>query len=129
MPSKSTVTSTDCVCFYWISNKFEVSIIAVIVFPNNKGTLYVNNNSSNKISIKIKIWIGPTSMATYNNKHWLLSHIRNSFISTDDTGMCEAVMLSDDLPSKCIELYKSRRDPTGQQKTNSFLAPDGKNII
>lgn len=25
-------------------------------------------------------------MATYNNKHWLLSHIRNSFISTDDTG-------------------------------------------
>lgn len=38
-------------------------------------------------------------MATYDNKHWLLSHIRNSFISTDDTGMCEAVMLSDDLPS------------------------------
>lgn len=26
-------------------------------------------------------------MATYNNKHWLLSHIRNSFISTDDTGI------------------------------------------
>lgn len=25
-------------------------------------------------------------MATYNNKHWLLSHIRTSFISTDDTG-------------------------------------------
>ncbi len=37
-------------------------------------------------------------MATYNNKHWLLSHIRNSFISTDDTGMCETVMLSEDLP-------------------------------
>lgn len=39
-------------------------------------------------------------MATYNNQHWLLSHIRNSFISTDDTGMCEAVMLSEDLPSQ-----------------------------
>lgn len=37
-------------------------------------------------------------MATYNNKHWLLSHIRNSFISTDDTGMCETVMLCEDLP-------------------------------
>lgn len=39
-------------------------------------------------------------MAFYNNKHWLLSHIRNSFISTDDTGMCEAVMLSEDLPNQ-----------------------------
>lgn len=52
-------------------------------------------------------------MATYNNKHWLLSHIRNSFISTDDTGMCETIMLSDDLPSKCIELYKVRRESIG----------------
>lgn len=25
-------------------------------------------------------------MALYDNKFWLLSHIRNSFISTDDTG-------------------------------------------
>ena len=25
-------------------------------------------------------------MAYYDNKHWLLSHIRNSFISSDDTG-------------------------------------------
>ncbi|XP_050511268.1 stress-activated map kinase-interacting protein 1 isoform X1 [Diabrotica virgifera virgifera] len=31
-------------------------------------------------------------MALYDNKYWLLSHIRNSFISTDDTGMCELVM-------------------------------------
>lgn len=51
-------------------------------------------------------------MATYNNKHWLLSHIRNSYIATDDTGMCEAVMLSDDLPTKYIEMCKSRREPT-----------------
>ncbi|XP_055380351.1 stress-activated map kinase-interacting protein 1 [Condylostylus longicornis] len=37
-------------------------------------------------------------MATYNNQHWLLCHIRNSFISTDDTEVCETVMTSDDLP-------------------------------
>ncbi|EDX07085.1 GD11052 [Drosophila simulans] len=34
-------------------------------------------------------------MAPHSNQHWLLSHIRNSFISTDDTGMCETVMLSE----------------------------------
>lgn len=39
-------------------------------------------------------------MATYNNKHWLLSHVRNSFISTDDTGLCEAIMLTEDMPSQ-----------------------------
>lgn len=44
-------------------------------------------------------------MATYNNPHWLLSHIRNSFISTDDTGMCEAVMLSEDLPSQYVQNF------------------------
>lgn len=67
----------------------------------------------------------PPTMATYNNKHWLLSHIRNSFISTDDTGMCEAIMLSDDLPSKCIELYKARRELIGPQAArNSNRPPD-----
>lgn len=51
-------------------------------------------------------------MATYNNKHWLLSHIKNSFISTDDTGICEAVMLSDDLPSSYLkqQLQRDERD-------------------
>ncbi|KAJ8941155.1 hypothetical protein NQ318_004275 [Aromia moschata] len=34
-------------------------------------------------------------MALYDNKYWLLSHIRNSFISTDDTGMCELVMVGE----------------------------------
>lgn len=50
-------------------------------------------------------------MATYNNKHWLLSHIRNSYIATDDTGMCEAIMLSDDLPNRYIDACKARRTP------------------
>lgn len=44
-------------------------------------------------------------MATYNNKHWLLSHIRNSFISTDDTGLCEAIMLSEDMPTSMLLLH------------------------
>lgn len=36
-------------------------------------------------------------MALYDNRHWLLSHVKNSFISSDDTGMCEAVII-DDIP-------------------------------
>ncbi|XP_017133194.1 stress-activated map kinase-interacting protein 1 [Drosophila elegans] len=44
-------------------------------------------------------------MATYSNQHWLLSHIRNSFISTDDSGMCETVMLSDDMPKHYLRKY------------------------
>ncbi|KAL9706300.1 hypothetical protein quinque_009818 [Culex quinquefasciatus] len=45
-------------------------------------------------------------MATYNNPHWLLSHIRNSFISTDDTGLSETVMLLEDLPHQYAKLHK-----------------------
>lgn len=49
-------------------------------------------------------------MATYNNRHWLLSHIRNSFISTDDTGMSENVM-SEDMPSQFVaRLRKNSSD-------------------
>ncbi|XP_018782628.1 PREDICTED: stress-activated map kinase-interacting protein 1 [Bactrocera latifrons] len=46
-------------------------------------------------------------MATYCNQHWLLSHIRNSFISTDDTGMCETVMLSNDMPKNYLRKYQT----------------------
>lgn len=45
-------------------------------------------------------------MATYNNPHWLLSHIRNSFISTDDTGLSETVMLLEDIPYQYAQLHK-----------------------
>lgn len=61
-------------------------------------------------------------MATYNNQHWLLSHIRNSFISTDDTGMCEAVMLSEDLPSRYIQNHtklQSFRSTSEQQEVTT----------
>uniref|UniRef100_A0A8D8YXE3 Stress-activated map kinase-interacting protein 1 n=2 Tax=Cacopsylla melanoneura TaxID=428564 RepID=A0A8D8YXE3_9HEMI len=42
-------------------------------------------------------------MALYDNQHWLLSHIRNSFISSDDTGMCEVVMMSENIPQQMIQ--------------------------
>lgn len=45
-------------------------------------------------------------MATYNNAHWLLSHIRNSFISTDDTGLSETVMLLEDIPHQYAQLHR-----------------------
>lgn len=67
-------------------------------------------------------------MATYSNPHWLLSHIRNSFISTDDTGICETVMASDDLPKHYLKKYQGngitrnlqqqqQRKSTGQTHT------------
>lgn len=34
-------------------------------------------------------------MAFYDDKKFLLSHIRHSFITCDDTGMCEMVMLNE----------------------------------
>ena len=66
------------------------------------------------------------SMAFYDNPHWLLSHIRDSFISSDETGlfkcilykelfqifknflneyigMCELVMAKDDIPKELNE--------------------------
>lgn len=55
-------------------------------------------------------------MATYSNPHWLLSHIRNSFISTDDTGMCEAVMTSDDLPKHYLRRYQGNGVTRNQQQ-------------
>lgn len=68
-------------------------------------------------------------MATYNKKHWLLSHIRNSYISTDDTGMCEAIMLSDDLPSSYIKACKVRRDASQMAHTSSKAHHLERNVI
>lgn len=41
-------------------------------------------------------------MALYDNPLWILSHIRNSFIVSDDTGNSELVMAGDKFPG-CIE--------------------------
>lgn len=62
-------------------------------------------------------------MATYNNKHWLLSHVRNSFISTDDTGLCEAIMLSEDLPSQYAIAQKANALRQAQQQPPPQASP------
>lgn len=64
-------------------------------------------------------------MATYSNPHWLLCHIRNSFISTDDTGMCETVMVSDDLPKHYLKKYQGNgtRNLQQQHQRRSGTAP------
>ncbi|XP_065369653.1 stress-activated map kinase-interacting protein 1 [Calliphora vicina] len=65
-------------------------------------------------------------MATYSNPHWLLCHIRNSFISTDDTGMCETVMVSDDLPKHYLRKYQGNgisRNVQQQQRRSLGTVP------
>lgn len=62
-------------------------------------------------------------MATYNNPHWLLSHIRNSFISTDDTGLSETVMLLEDIPHQYAKLHKQavrERELSGESSERSL---------
>lgn len=46
----------------------------------------------------------------YNNKHWLLCHIRDSFISTDDTGVSEAVLAGEDMPSAFLKNLQKELD-------------------
>lgn len=58
-------------------------------------------------------------MATYSNQHWLLSHIRNSFISTDDTGICETVMLSDDMPKHYLMKFQTATTTMDAHKRRS----------
>lgn len=60
-------------------------------------------------------------MATYSNRHWLLSHIRNSFIATDDTGLCEAIMLSEDMPASLLKGIAPRYQ---QQQPSTFTTTE-----
>ena len=39
-------------------------------------------------------------MAMMDNKVFLVSHIRNSFITSDDTGMCEMIIEVEDQEKK-----------------------------
>uniref|UniRef100_A0A182SD42 Uncharacterized protein n=1 Tax=Anopheles maculatus TaxID=74869 RepID=A0A182SD42_9DIPT len=54
-------------------------------------------------------------MATYNNAHWLLSHIRNSFISTDDTGVSETVMVMEDIPLQFAKRFRETQARNAEQ--------------
>ena len=37
-------------------------------------------------------WLQIQRMALFDNRMWILSHIHNSFVSSDDTGVCEMVL-------------------------------------
>jgi hypothetical protein len=37
-------------------------------------------------------------MAFYDDKRWLLKHIRHSFITGDESQLCEHVLLNNDFP-------------------------------
>lgn len=41
-------------------------------------------------------------MAFFDDKKFLLSHIRHSFITCDDTGVCEMSMLNEPIPNRTI---------------------------
>jgi hypothetical protein len=45
-------------------------------------------------------------MALHDNKLWLLSHIHNSFVSSDDTGVCEMVLGTEDFKAELKEVAK-----------------------
>ena len=47
-------------------------------------------------------------MALYDNKLWLLSHIHNSFISSDDSGVCELVLGSDNFKHELRVVAKNQ---------------------
>lgn len=46
-------------------------------------------------------------MALYDDPKFILSHIRHSFITCDDTGMCEMVMLNESIQNH----YSAEEDP------------------
>ncbi|XP_019769453.1 stress-activated map kinase-interacting protein 1 isoform X1 [Dendroctonus ponderosae] len=65
-------------------------------FTHTELSCNVNTNLFSKAAVVVNKQNHPEAkMALYDNKYWLLSHIRNSFISTDDTGMCELVMVGE----------------------------------
>ncbi|CAG9783237.1 unnamed protein product [Diatraea saccharalis] len=62
-------------------------------------------------------------MATYDNKIWLLKNIREAFIATDDTGLCEIVMAGEDFSklfqNKALEDKKRIRESKLNQPSTS----------
>lgn len=43
-------------------------------------------------------------MAFYDDPEFIISHIRNSYITSDDTGMCEVVIMDEGLPVKVLHI-------------------------
>lgn len=51
-------------------------------------------------------------MALYDNKLWILSHIHNSFMSSDDTGMCEQILGADNFKEDLEIISKNQNLPS-----------------
>ena len=47
-------------------------------------------------------------MAFHDNRLWLLSHIHNSFISSDDTGICEMVLAPETFKEEVTRVAKDQ---------------------
>lgn len=47
------------------------------------------------------------NMAFCDNRLWLLSHIHNSFVSSDDTGVCEIVLSPETFAEDMIHVAKT----------------------
>lgn len=64
-------------------------------------------------------------MALFDDRRFLLSHINHSFITGDDTGICEVVMLDEDVfenqHQRCLKLLGQDDDRPEQR-----LDPEGK---
>ncbi|XP_041974588.1 stress-activated map kinase-interacting protein 1 [Aricia agestis] len=71
-------------------------------------------------------------MATYDNKAWLLKNVRDAFIATDDTGLCEIVMAGEDFSkifqNKAMEEKKLIREkvikPSTSKESGSYDEED-----
>jgi len=74
-------------------------------------------------------------MAFHDNRLWLLSHIHNSFISSDDTGICEMVLAPDTFKEELTRVAKDQNLQSflpevlaGQEEVDTFRphSPDMK---
>ncbi|GAB6024899.1 Target of rapamycin complex 2 subunit mapkap1 [Chamberlinius hualienensis] len=73
-------------------------------------------------------------MAFYDDPQFILSHIRNSFITSDDTGMCELVIIDDETPFKSEHKALPRSawhgDSSGSSgESNAFVHPQSLDIM
>ena len=68
-------------------------------------------------------------MAMVDDTDWLLSHIQHSFITSDDTGMCEMVIQNNDLCSLDEHREKLRRQVENEKQYNQSNTNKNKSNI
>lgn len=65
-------------------------------------------------------------MALFDDRRFLLSHINHSFITGDDTGICEVVMLDEDVFENQHQRCLLTNEGTDDQNPDNHLEPEGK---